>query len=221
MEPEDRAALPSPHNLPTGDFSLYPMEHQITEAVVVGRKVTLQWSDGRVSEFHALWLRDNCPCCVHHYTLEQTYEVSQAPDDLHPASVRLNKEGALVVDWAPEEHQSIFHPGWLRAYCSSAQSRTDRWVAPTLWDASTRERPDGFAWSEVCVDKTVELAWLKAIRDDACALLHGVPTNTEAVGEVADRIGVVRHTNFGGFFDVMIEGDPVSNSNTGIGTQPY
>ncbi len=90
MEPEDRALLAAPHNLPTGDFSLYPIEHHLIEAEVAGQKVTLRWSDSRVSEFHALWLRDNCPCCVHHYTLEQTYEVCQAPVDLHPATVGLN-----------------------------------------------------------------------------------------------------------------------------------
>ena len=221
MEPEDRALLAAPHNLPTGDFSLYPIEHHLIEAEVAGQKVTLRWSDSRVSEFHALWLRDNCPCCVHHYTLEQTYEVSQAPVDLHPATVGLNKEGALVVEWAPEEHRSVFHPGWLRAYCSSAQSQADRWVSPTVWDGSTRQRPDGFAGDAVCADQSVELAWLKTIRDDACALLHGVPATTEAVGQVADRIGVVRHTNFGGLFDVKVEADPVSNSNTGIGLPPH
>ena len=72
MEPEERKELPAPHNLPTGDFYLYPVVASIVKAEIRERTVVVEWSDSAVSEFHFLWLRDNCPCCVHPYTLEQT-----------------------------------------------------------------------------------------------------------------------------------------------------
>ena len=78
MDFEERKSLPTPYNLPTGDFYLYPVIATIVTAQITKRTVRIEWSDNKASEFHFLWLRDNCPCCVHPYTLEQTYEIANA-----------------------------------------------------------------------------------------------------------------------------------------------
>ena len=75
MEPEEREALPAPYDLPTGDFYLYPITAEIVTAKITERTIRVNWNNEETSDFHFFWLRDNCPCCVHPYTLEQTFEI--------------------------------------------------------------------------------------------------------------------------------------------------
>ena len=221
MEPVDRADLVPPHDLGTGDFSLYPIDHAMVAAALEDRTVRVEWDDGHVSRFHFPWLRDNCPCCVHPYTQEQVFELAAAVHEIRPEDVLVSDVGALEVRWSGDGHASRYHPGWLREHCYSEGSRRERLLAPVLWDASTRARPDGFDWGAVVADEEVELAWLSSIRDTGCAVIHGAPLTDDAVGEIAGRIGVLRETNFGRLFDVRVDTDPVSNSNTGLELPPH
>ena len=82
-------------------------------------------------------------------------------------------------------------------------------------------KPDEYNWSNICNDENIELQWLQSIQTTGCALIHAVPLEDPAVGEVANRIGVMRHSNFGDLFDVQVDFDPVSNSNTGLKLPPH
>src|SRR4051794_41972820 len=55
------------------DHAVYPTPHRLTAARMTDNLVQLHWSDGRISRFHAVWLRDNCPCpiCRHPHALER------------------------------------------------------------------------------------------------------------------------------------------------------
>ena len=54
----------------------YPVEHSISCSSTDGKKVEIEWSDGHQSKFHFLWLRDNCPCCIHFETREPLFNVA-------------------------------------------------------------------------------------------------------------------------------------------------
>ncbi|MAT37430.1 MAG: gamma-butyrobetaine dioxygenase [Acidimicrobiaceae bacterium] len=221
MEPEEREALPAPYDLPTGDFYLYPITAEIVTAKITERTIRVNWNNEETSDFHFFWLRDNCPCCVHPYTLEQTFEIVNAPENLRPSQVEVTPEGALVVQWQPEEHKSVFHPGWLKEHCYSSKKSLGLNQQIEMWESSTREKPDEYNWSNICDDENIELQWLQSIQTTGCALIHAVPLEDPAVGEVANRIGVMRHSNFGDLFDVQVDFDPVSNSNTGLELPPH
>ena len=101
----------------TGDFDFYPVEHHIIDSSTDGKKVEIKWSDGHLSKFHFIWLRDNCPCCIHPDTREPIFNIVSMPDDLLIYSVSTTQEGFLEVIWSGEPHTSYFHPGWLRSHC--------------------------------------------------------------------------------------------------------
>jgi gamma-butyrobetaine dioxygenase len=44
------------------DLASYPIKHRIERVALVNNQAIVDWSDGRQSRFHALWLRDNCAC---------------------------------------------------------------------------------------------------------------------------------------------------------------
>ena len=116
----------------TGDFDFYPAEHSISFSSTDGEKVEIEWSDGHQSKFNFLWLRDNCPCCVHPDTMEPLFNVASIADDEFISSVSTSEEGFLQVVWSKDSHISHFHPGWLRANC--------------FLDASNRFTPKAIAW---------------------------------------------------------------------------
>ena len=58
------------------DFRTYPLISALGGVQGLADRVVIEWADGRVSPFHHVWLRDNCPCdqCVYSVTREQVFE---------------------------------------------------------------------------------------------------------------------------------------------------
>lgn len=203
----DRAPAPIP------DFDVYPVTHAATAATPWACGAEVTWSDGHVSRFHGLWLRDNCPCpeCVSPDTREQVFDISTVPADLAPAAVSIDGAGALVVSW-PDGHESRYHPGWLRAHCYTAP--LTREMPVHTWGAGL-DIPT-FDGARVLADDGALLAWLEALRATGLALLTNCPLDLGAVERFADRIAFLRETNFGRVFDVRSKAEPDSNAYTSL-----
>ena len=67
---------------------------------VEGPKVIVHWADEERSSFHAIWLRDNCPCseCFHAGTGERILDTASQPDAPRPSSVRVD-DGGIEIVW--------------------------------------------------------------------------------------------------------------------------
>ena len=207
----------------TPDFDSFPIDHSISNVAVDSGHLAVTWSDLRVSRFHNIWLRDNCPCpqCVHQVTKEQTFELISIPNHVAVSTAVVGSNGSLQVMWSGEEHQSEFHAGWLRRHCYSAESQAERRVPQVTWDASTWSVPPTFDGIAVLTDDDALYEWLSALRTYGATRLRNVPCTDEAVGEVVARIGIVRETNFGVLWDVFSEPNPVSNANTALPLPPH
>lgn len=218
-EPGKPAAAASPVcddlNLaaPIPDFDRYPVAHTIRHVMPWTDGAEVRWSDGHNSRFHALWLRDNCPCseCVDPVTREQIFDISTLPDDIAIAASEVDDDGVLSVAWS-DGHASRYHPGWLRAHCYS--DRAPAAIVRRTWDSAfTIPEFDG---SRILHDDTTLLSWLEALRDDGLTLLRQCPLDDGAVEWFADRIGFLRQTNFGRVFDVRTKADPDSTAYTAL-----
>lgn len=204
---------------PIPDFDVYPAHHAIAEAEAWQGGARVVWSDGHVSRFHALWLRDNCPCdqCVSPDTREQQFDISTVPDDLAVHTVGVDGSGALTVAW-PDGHAGRYHPGWLRAHCYSgapAESEPPGWPQPvTTWGANFAIPT--FDGRRVLDDDGELLAWLEALHGCGLTLLTDCPLDEGAVERYADRISFLRQTNFGRVFDVRTKADPDSSAYTAL-----
>lgn len=179
--------------------------------------ITVHWSDGRRSEYHHLWLRDNCPCpqCVTPLTREQVFEICDVPEDIKPCSVTISEDSRLVILWDFDDHQSRFHPGWLRAHCYTDIARAQRQWQPEVWDKMriSDELPV-YEFQQVMQTDSVVLNWLRHLRDYGIALLKNVDTTPGTLVGVANRISFIRETNFGTVFDVKAKPDTNSAAYT-------
>lgn len=92
------------------------------------RALRVRRDDGHVSEFHYIWLRDNCACpaCRHPGNGQRLFDSADLPVDIRPERAATDPEGRLMVAWAPDGHQSRYQAGWLRSHCYSNAERAAR-----------------------------------------------------------------------------------------------
>ncbi len=202
----------------TGDFSHCPVDHGIASLERSARTLEVVWSDGHVSEFLYLWLRDNCPCgvCVHAQTKERLFDLLSVPEDLRPASVRVSADGALAVVWANDGHQSRYHPGWLRHHCYSESARTARRRRVRTWDAGLAGNLPEYPFRGLMTDDGILLDGLRALREVGVAMVLGAPPVPGTVGSLTERVSRIRTTNFGTLFDVCAVAQPNSTAYTAL-----
>ncbi|MDF0729267.1 gamma-butyrobetaine dioxygenase [Pseudomonas entomophila] len=198
------------------DYRRFPVISPLAGAERFAGGVTVTWADGRVSPFHSLWLRDNCPCdeCVYTVTREQVFQVADVPEDTQPQAASIGDDGRLRVLW-DDGHASAYDPGWLRAHAYDAQTlaereasrpRKHRWVADLALPV--------FEHTAVMHDDAALLHWLLAVRDTGLTQLQGVPTEPGTLLALARRISFIRESNFGVLFDVRSKADADSNAYT-------
>jgi [2-(trimethylamino)ethyl]phosphonate dioxygenase len=184
----------------------------MSELRVDPSRVHVTWDDGHESTFHALWLRDNCPCGeCRHPSGQRVLDTRTLPDDV--ALGFAHAENGHVRAVFMDGHEARFDAAWLRAHCYCDEERpTSR---RRLWDA-TIETP------VLCYDEVVGSAdalrrWLQWVDELGFAILKSGPTEPGTVTRVAELFGFVRETNYGRLFDVRSVVNPTNLAYTGLG----
>lgn len=208
MQQNAQSDISSP--IETAGFGQYPILHTLMKCTILPESITLEWSDGHCSEYHNLWLRDNCPCseCISSLTREQIFEICDVPLELSVTSAIISQSGRLEIHWAHLQHKSVYHPGWLRSHCYSDNEREKRQLYPTIWDADQiKDELPCYQAQDVLTDDAHLLSWLKQQRDYGICLIKNLATAPGSLLHVAQRISFIRETNFGTLFDVKNKPD--------------
>ena len=147
------------------DFRTYPLISALHGVQNLVDRVLIEWADRRISPFHHVWLRDNCPCaqCVYSVTREQLFEIADAAPDLAPNAAYIDTDGCLRIDWQ-DGHLSRFDAGWLRAHAYDEQSRRERLAGKPrahLWHSDLRLPV--FDYAALMDDDQALLHWLLAV----------------------------------------------------------
>ena len=198
------------------DFRTYPLISALHGVQNLADRVLIEWADRRISPFHHVWLRDNCPCtqCVYSVTREQLFEIVDAAPDLAPSTAYIDTDGCLRIDWQ-DGHLSRFDAGWLRAHAYDDQSRSERLAAKPrahLWHSDLHLPV--FDYAALMGDDRALLQWLLAVRDTGLTQVRGVPTEPGSLKLIAQRISFIRESNFGVLFNVQSKADADSNAYT-------
>lgn len=184
--------------------------------------VTLNWSDGRNSRFPALWLRDNCACaeCRHPQAMERTFMfIDHGRPRVTTASIA--GEGVLQVRFRIGDavHVSRYTQGWLRTYDCSPQALAERQPRLRLWNADINDTLPTLDFGDYMRTDAGLRAWIEAIQVHGIVLLRGVPVQPGQLLEVARRIGPIRPSNFGEYYDVVSMPNPNASAYTSMGLE--
>ena len=92
---------------------------------------------------------------------------------------------------------------------------------PLTWDAKTKKEPVRVHWNESSSDPEIERNWLCSLIEAGCCITQNVEPSKNCLVQVAERIGVIRETNFGLFFDVEAKIGPDIAAYTAIELHPH
>eukprot|EP01116_Phalansterium_solitarium_P000136 TRINITY_DN10092_c0_g1_i1.p1 TRINITY_DN10092_c0_g1~~TRINITY_DN10092_c0_g1_i1.p1 ORF type:complete len:199 (+),score=26.57 TRINITY_DN10092_c0_g1_i1:238-834(+) len=179
---------------------LFPNKHSIGS-------LELDWSDGTKKTLTYPWLRDHCMCasCYHPQTLQRLVDTFNIPLDIKPFATEIDADSnALVIFWAStdgeEQHRSHYTSEFLRSGTLAPYFRSP--PVPRLWGSEIVECLPEISYAEVVSGgHAAMLRLVRSIFEHGFAFVRGVPQSSQDTEALLRRIGHVRHTIYGGFWE--------------------
>lgn len=190
-----------------------------------GHAIHLAWANGQSARFHAVWLRDNAldPETRDAKNGQRLITLLDYPGDIRIESAAL-EDGALALQFHPENKVIAFPADWLagRIY-DLPPPATPGWTGEAIsrWDRSLSNTIPTVDLNLAKRNRGALAGWLAAVRRYGFAVMTGLKPESGALLEVADLFGFVRETNYGRWFDVRSEVNPVNLAYTGLGLQAH
>ena len=96
-----------------------------------GDTLTIDWSDGQVSELDSMWLRDHCqmPVSRNPNNGQRLLNVTDIPEDITIGGARRIGTDQIEEVFLPENHTSVFSTEWLRENCYCINSASLKFIA--------------------------------------------------------------------------------------------
>jgi [2-(trimethylamino)ethyl]phosphonate dioxygenase len=191
-----------------------------------GKAISVTWSNGDVSRFHAIWLRDNAqdPETRAPGNGQRLITVLDIPTETVIDQVTIDNDSNLSVRFLPEEKSVTFSSTWLsdHIYDSSCEM-SHGWFNPLseLWDKGLEKALPTIDFSVAKNDADARCQWLTGIRRYGVAVMTGVACKEGSVCDAAELFGYVRETNYGRLFEVRSEVEPVNLAYTNLGLQAH
>ena len=188
-----------------------------------GRVLTLDIGGEAGCRFHAVWLRDNSQDSETRDAGNGQRLVALTDLPADPIMTNAVADGdSVVVTFSPENKTISYSLSWLRDHSYDRQ-RTARLFATRIetWDAALQHGAPSGSFTAVSTDGAALRDWLAAVARFGFAKLEGGPVEPEALLKIVDLFGYVRNTNYGPYFEVRTEVNPVNLAYTGLGLQAH
>jgi len=179
--------------------------------------LTLQWADGRSSEFAAIWLRDNQSEQRDSHSGQRLVDIADFLPEPKIRTASLHA-GAVHVHWENEPHTATFDVAWLAAQVDTPFEH----VPMRAWLGGALDASRDFAWLSLRQGKenpADRSRWLTRLLTNGIAFLSEVPATEDAILEAMSLVGRVAETNYGLVFDVRSVAQPenLAFSDLGLG----
>ncbi len=199
------------------------MNLQINKIKSTRKKLEIYWEDGSSTDFHALWLRDNCRCddCGIPETGRRKSRLSELPLDITMSSVKLvDGNDSIVIKWS-DSHESLYSVSWLNKYAYEKHNLEERVFAPCLWNDELRKNPPTLDFNDVDSDDSQFLQMLELIQNYGLCLLSSAGSTPGKLEAFANKIGPIQESNFGRVQDLIIDETKSSVANRAVALKPH
>lgn len=202
------------------------MHIQSLSLIDQGNALAITWPSGHTSRYHAVWLRDNALDADSRDANngQRLISILDVPVETCIESAQLVDDGAVRLQMSPGAKTLEFSADWLHEHDYDQQPNSSAcWLAPELiaWDQEILSDIPGADFHELKQDQAQLGQWLAQVREFGVASMFNVPCEPGAVCEVAEMFAYVRETNYGRYFDVKSEVDPINLAYTGLGLQAH
>lgn len=183
--------------------------------------LTVEWSNGEVSEFASVWLRDNLREDRDPHSGQRLIDIADLPEEPRIRSA-VADDKVVRVEWESESRPASFDLDWLALHACGGAPRSPE-LATTLWlEGALLDASQDFAWTTLAEARSssrTRADWLTRLLQDGIAFLSGVPSREEAILDAMSLVGRVAETNYGMVFDVRSVAQPenLAYSDRGLG----
>ncbi|KAI9591186.1 hypothetical protein BDF19DRAFT_455908 [Syncephalis fuscata] len=205
------------------------IKNNATLANVNTTGVTLDWQQGSTNVFSHMWLRDHCNCsaCQYPGTKQRSLNTFEIPLDIQPKTVEICNN-QLQLTW-PDGHCTNYSLDWLHRHTPEAY-KNETTPKLSLWDAQLARSLPTVSYNDVMHTEEGVKQWLQNIASNhysnseryGIGFVEGVPVNSKDTEKLVTRISHVRHTHFGGFWELTSISKPLDlhTDNTYLLNQP-
>ncbi len=181
------------------------MSSAISKVSLNGSSLNVKWSDGEVSNFNFMWLRDNCPTARDKDSRHRMFNLLEVSTNIAPKQFKINTEDKLEIEWNEGNHTSYYDQKWLRKNCYTLNNKK-KYISPyKLWDSSLSSN---FESIYIEHDKIINsekglIKWLELLHYNGIAIVKNAPIQKKSAFPVLNRIGSIRETFFKTPFEVI------------------
>ena len=198
-------------------------EIKILNAEKKERSIEIEWSDGNISDYNFLWLRDNCPSDIHPTARERTFNLLTVSESIHPKSFTISEDNSLSVKWSEGDHSSNYSYEWLRKNCYTLKNSAPYKTPYQLWDQSIQNNIEKIQieCDEVMSSDEGVTRYLEQLHYYGISLVQNAPTSKKSAEDVLKKISHFRETFFETPFEVINIPNPNNSAYTALGLRNH
>ena len=198
-------------------------EIKILNAEKKERSIEIEWSDGNISDYNFLWLRDNCPSDIHPTARERTFNLLTVSESIHPKSFTISEDNSLSVKWSEGDHSSNYSYEWLRKNCYTLKNSTPYKTPYQLWDQSIQDNIEKIQidCDEIMSSDEGVTKYLEQLHYYGISLVQNAPTSKMSAEDVLKKISHFRETFFETPFEVINIPNPNNSAYTALGLRNH
>mgnify|MGYP006369432219 CR=1 FL=1 len=184
------------------------------------RLLRVTWSDGGTDGFPWLWLRDHDAASLHPVTQQRQLHTAAMRPDLRGVATTMTGDG-IEIEWNDGSPPSALTIEFLAQFRGS-EPASHVAHAPNLWDRDSITA----AWPTMQYDDVMASDdgvgdWLRLVATYGFCIATGTPATVEATERLLRRVGYIRETIFGGFWDFQADLSKADTAYTNLELLPH
>ena len=179
-------------------------------------------SGSGTADFDYFWLRDNArdPISFDSRSHQRELFTCEVDVDIKPVEAMLADNGlALLIKWPDMDESVCYEETFLATY--AIPTPMPAMPEPMIWDAASIGHDAVQIPHYDVIDDSGTGRLLDIISKNGFAVITGTPRNMDAVSDVTNRIGYVRHTIFGGVWEFEANENMADSAYTPKGLRPH
>ncbi|MCU1361927.1 MAG: trimethyllysine dioxygenase [Ilumatobacteraceae bacterium] len=184
--------------------------------------LSVTWSDGADSSYPWIWLRDHAhdEATLHPVTQQRQLYTASVTPTLSAQRVAV-VEHDVKIEWLSDDQPSVLPIEFLERFRRPSAATAGIDQPRVLWDARSVLPPPTVAYDDVMSSDEGVAEWLRKVAAYGFAIATGTPADSEATEALARRVGYVRETIFGGFWEFSADLSKADTAYTNLELRPH
>jgi trimethyllysine dioxygenase len=193
----------------------------IDALAVTDRSLTVHRHGGGTTEFPWLWLRDHDTATLHPVTQQRQLFTAGVATELRGGEAAVVGD-AVRITWTDGSEPSVVTTDFLARFRTPAPARVAVAAERVLWDRESivAEWPT-VSYDDVMAGDDGVAAWMRHVATYGFCIVSGTPPTIDATRDLVRRVGYVRETIFGGFWDFQADLAKADTAYTNIELLPH